>query len=264
MRTNEVKRVLAEGKPSIGTWLSLCSPIAARFLARTGFRWLTVDIEHSPADWETAAEIFGTVADAGIVPLARVPSGRHDYIKRVLDSGAWGFVAPMVMSRAEAEMCVAAAKYPPLGNRSVGGSMHALNFDATPGEYYTAANDEILVVLQCEHIEAVRAADEIFSVPGIDAIFVGPNDLRASMRDRTGKDPSETEFEKALDDILAACQRCDVPAGIHCFSPESVQQRIEQGWQFLALGSDLQLMLQSAKQGIEALGLSAARGLANY
>lgn len=264
MRTNEVKRVLAEGKPSVGTWLSLCSPIAARFLARTGFRWLTVDIEHSPADWETAATIFGIVADAGVVPLARVPSGRHDHIKRVLDSGAWGFVVPMVMTREEAEMCVAAAKYPPVGNRSVGGNMHALNFGATANEYYAAANDEILVVLQCEHIDAVRRADEIFSVPGIDAIFVGPNDLRATMRDSSGRDPTETEFEAALTKILEACQRNDVAAGIHCFSPESIQQRIEQGWQFLALGSDLQMMLNSSRRDLEALGMTPIRGLANY
>lgn len=264
MRTNEVKRVLAEGKPSVGTWLSLASPIAARFLARTGFRWLTVDVEHSPVDWETAAEIFGAVADAGIAPLARVPAGRHEYVKRVLDGGAWGVVVPMVMNRAEAEMCVAAAKYPPEGNRSVGGGLHALNFGATAAEYYASANDEILVVLQCEHIDAVQAADEIFSVPGIDAVFVGPNDLRASMRDRSGKDPTETDFEKALDAVLAACRRSDVAAGIHCFNPESVQQRIDQGWQFLALGSDLQLMLQSASQGLRALGLSPDQNLANY
>lgn len=264
MKENPVKRALAAGEPSVGTWLSLCSPIAARFLARTGFAWLTVDIEHSPADWETAATIFALVADAGNVPLARVPAARHDHIKRVLDNGAWGVVVPMVMDREEALLSVAACKYPPVGNRSVGGNIHALNFSAGANDYYARANDELLVVLQCEHIDAVRRADEIFSVPGIDAIFVGPNDLRASMRDASGKDPTPEVFEQALMDILAACRRCGVAAGIHCFSPESVQQRIDQGWQFLALGSDLSLMLGETERSLQVLGRSARGKLANY
>lgn len=264
MKSNPVKETLRQGKPSVGTWLSLCSPLAARFLARTGFAWLTVDVEHSAVDWETAATMFGHIADAGNVPLARVPAARHDHIKRVLDNGAWGVVVPMVMSREEATLSVAATKYPPQGNRSVGGSVHALNFGGGANEYYARANDEILVVLQCEHIDAVGIADEIFSVPGIDAIFVGPNDLRASMRDARGRDPSPEEFEATLQKILAACKRCGVAAGIHCFSPESVAQRIGEGWQFLALGSDLQLMLNDAERGLKTLGIEPAGKLANY
>ena len=90
----------------------------------------------------------------------------------------------------EAEDAVAACLYPPRGNRSVGGSVHALNFGTTANDYYAHANDELLIVLQCEHIQAVEDADAIFSVPGIDAIFVGPNDLAASMRGKDGKPPS--------------------------------------------------------------------------
>src|SRR6202165_1987282 len=156
MRPNPVKRALKAGQASVGTWLSLGSITAARFMARSGFAWLTVDIEHSLVDWETATHMFASIADAGCVALARVPSGRHDHIKRVLDNGAHGIVVPMVNSREEALACVAAALYPPVGNRSVGGSVHALNFDTTANEYYNRANDEILVVLQCEHITAVE------------------------------------------------------------------------------------------------------------
>lgn len=264
MRKNPVKGLLAEGRPSVGTWLSLASPIASRFLARSGFHWLTVDIEHSPVDWETAATMFGHVADAGCVPLARVPAGRHDYIKRVLDNGAFGFVAPMIMSRAEAEHCVAAAKHPPVGNRSIGGSLHALNLQAAPQEYYARFNDEVLVILQCEHIDAVRRADEIFSVPGIDAIFVGPNDLAASMRTPDGAEPSPAALEEVLAEILAACRRNRVAPGLHCFSAEDVQRRIAQGWQFLALGSDLALMTRAAKQELGQLDLAPLRQVANY
>src|ERR1700758_2168347 len=161
MRKNPVKQALQAGKPSVGTWLSLGSITAARFLARAGFAWLTVDIEHSLVDWETATHIFASVADADCTALARVPSNRHDHIKRVLDNGAQGIVVPMVNSRQEAEDAVAAALYPPRGTRSVGGSVHALNFQATANDYFARANDELLIVLQCEHIKSVEAADAI-------------------------------------------------------------------------------------------------------
>lgn len=263
MRSNPAKGKLSEGKATVGTWLSLCSPVAARFLARSAFDWLTVDMEHSPYDWETAATILAHVADAGGTPLVRVPAGTHENIKRALDAGAHGFVVPMVMSRAEAERCVAAAKFPPRGNRSIGGVLHALNFDATPNHYYERANEEILVVLQCEHIEAVRRADEIYSVPGVDAVFVGPNDLRASLRGSEGADPTPEAMEAALSEVLAACQRIGVPAGLHCFSADDVRRRIDQGWRFLALGSDLALMLHGVRVELERLDRDG-RSLANY
>src|ERR1700722_1997294 len=136
MRPNSVKRALKAGQPAVGTWLSLGSITAARFMARAGFTWLTVDIEHSLVDWETATHIFASVADAGCVPLARVPSNRHDHIKRVLDNGAMGVVVPMVNSRQEAEDAVAAMLSPPRGTRSVGGNVHALNFGATAVDYF--------------------------------------------------------------------------------------------------------------------------------
>lgn len=261
MRPNPVKRALREGKASIGTWLSLGSILASRFLARAGFAWLTVDLEHSPADWETATHIFGAVADAGCVPLARVPANRHDHIKRVLDNGAYGIVVPMVNTVEEARAAVAAAKYPPQGNRSVGGGAHALNFGTSSNDYYKHANEEILVILQCEHIQAVEAAEEIFAVPGIDAIFVGPNDLAASMRAPDGTPPKADEILRTQDRILAACQKCRVPAGIHCFSAEEARRRADQGWQFLAINSELRFMLDGALSALKPfraeLGASA-------
>src|SRR3984957_100621 len=156
MRTNSVKASLKQGQPQIGTWLSLASPLAARYMARTGFDWLNLDIEHSPADWNEAAMIFGAIADAGGVPLARVPFTSLENVKRCLDAGAFGIVFPMCNSVEEAELAVASCKYPPAGCRSVGGGLHSLNFQTTAGEYYSKANDEILVVIQAEHIEAVE------------------------------------------------------------------------------------------------------------
>lgn len=248
MKANPVKRALQAGKPQVGTWLSLGSVAACRFLARTGLPWLTVDMEHSHADIQTAAMMFGAIADAGCVPLARVPHGRHDWIKMALDNGAMGIVAPMVMDARETREIVAACKYPPKGNRSVGGGLHALNFGATAEEYYRRADDEILVIIQAEHVSAVDIADEIYSVPGIDAVFVGPNDLAASLRGPDGSPPSKELHEATIQRILAACKRNKVPAGIHVFSIEDARRRIAEGWQFIAVNSELKFMLQGASE----------------
>jgi 4-hydroxy-2-oxoheptanedioate aldolase len=260
MRENIIKRELQAGNPCVGTWLSLGNVIAARFMARVGFHWLTVDIEHSSVGWETAGHMFATIADSGCTALARVPSNRHDHIKRVLDSGAMGIVVPMVNSREEALAAVAAAKYPPQGNRSVGGNVHALNFAATPAEYYARANDEIVIVLQCEHIEAVRHADEIFSVPGIDAIFVGPNDLAASMRGPKGEPPSADETNQAMRAIFDACRRHNVAAGVHCMNVMEAEQRVSEGWQFIAITSELKMMLDGAAAVVGPLLGDACKG----
>jgi 4-hydroxy-2-oxoheptanedioate aldolase len=265
MRANAVKRALKAGKPSLGTWLSLGSITAARFMARSGLDWLTVDIEHSLCGWETATHIFASVADAGCTALARVPANRHDHIKRVLDNGAQGVVVPMVNSRQEAEDAVAAMLYPPRGNRSVGGSVHALNFNATASEYFARADDELLVVLQCEHIKAVEDADAIFSVPGIDAIFVGPNDLAASMRSKDGKPPSAGATSEALAHVLATCKKHKVAAGYHCMNADEVLMRIEQGWQFLAIGSELKFMLSATADIMKKVGTAVGNSeMAKY
>lgn len=227
-------------------------------MARAGFSWLTVDVEHTLVSWETTAHMIGAIADAGCVPLVRVPANRHDHIKRALDNGAFGVVVPMVNSREEAEQAVSAMLYPPTGTRSVGGNLHALNFAGTPAEYFKNANGELLVVLQCEHIQAVRDADQIFSVKGIDAIFVGPNDLAASMRSADGKPPGAEEFSAALADILAACKRHGVAAGIHCMNPLEAKTRIQEGWQFIAINSELKMMMEGVANTLKEIDYSTS------
>lgn len=263
MRANPVKRLLKENKPAVGTWLTLGSITAARFMARAGFDWLTVDIEHNLMGMETVTHMLAAVADAKCTVFARVPCNRHDHIKRVLDNGAHGIVVPMVNTRQEALDAVAACRYPPVGNRSIGGAAHALNFDATPADYYARANDEIAVILQCEHIDAVRNFDEVYSVPGVDAVFVGPNDLTASMRDPDGQPPSKEAFQQALADILAGCKRNKIPAGIHAFSAEEAKQRVAEGWQFIAISSELRFMVDAAAKIVAGLG-KASESLAKY
>ena len=265
MKKNPVKAALKAGKPQVGTWLSFGNVYATRLMARVGFPWLTVDLEHSPIDWSEAGVLFGCIADAGCVPLARVPRGDHDHIKRVLDAGAHGIVVPMVDTVEQAKAAIAAARYPPVGNRSVGGGMHALNFDAAAGDYYKHANDEILVVLQTESPEGVANAEAIYSLPGADAIFVGPNDLTFQMRGPDGVDPSPEQLEAMLQRVLAAGKKTGTPVGLHVQSVEAVQKRIAEGWQFIAIASELRMMVGEAQRLATALDLKRQKGdLARY
>ena len=222
-------------------------------MARVGLPWLTVDMEHTHTDIQTASYMFAAIADAGCVPLARIPTGKHEYIKMVLDCGAMGIVAPMVMDAAEARSIVAACKYPPVGNRSIGGGMHSLNFGCTAEEYFKRANDEILVIIQTEHIAAVDIADEIYSVPGVDAVFVGPNDLTYSMRSPDGTFATPEVFEATLTRIREAAQRNKLPCGLHVFSPADALRRASEGWQFIAVNSELKMMLDGASSLTSAI-----------
>ena len=253
MKTNPVKTKLREGKPSFGTWLSLGNLHATRLLARMGFDWLTFDMEHSAFDWSHAATIFATVADAGCVPLARVPEGDHYCIKRVLDAGAWGIVVPMVDTVEQARAAIAAAKYPPQGTRSVGGGMHSLNFDASAGDYYERANDEILVVLQTESPQGVANAEAIYALPGCDAIFIGPNDLRFQMREPDGTMPTPEAHEAMVQQVIAVGKKTGTPTGIHAMTPEDALRRAEQGMQFLAVASDLAMLTDGATRLLNTL-----------
>jgi 4-hydroxy-2-oxoheptanedioate aldolase len=260
MKINRVKSELRKGLPQIGTWLSLSNPTAARFMSRTGFHWLTLDMEHSSAHWETAASIFGVVADSNSIPLIRVPSISHENAKRALDQGAYGIVFPMCNRREQAEMAVSACHYPPRGTRSVGGNLHALNFGTEASEYYRCVSDEILVVVQAEHIDAVDRIDEILSVPGIDAVFVGPNDLLASMGKTPQMDSDDTEFVSAITKIREAAIRHGVAPGIHVADSASAVRRMEQGWQFIAISSELGFMLEGAAAAVQvAIGETGKR-----
>jgi 4-hydroxy-2-oxoheptanedioate aldolase len=265
MKTNPVKKKLREGQPTFGTWLTLGNLHATRVLARSGWDWLTLDIEHSAFDWSHAAVIFAAVADAGCVPLARVPEGDHYCIKRALDAGAWGIVVPMVDTVEQATAAIAAAKYPPQGNRSVGGGMHSLNFEASAGEYYERANEEILVVLQTESPTGVENAEAIYRLPGCDAAFIGPNDLRFNMRTPDGRKPTDAEHEALIQRVIEIGKRVGTPTGIHVMEPKDALRRAGQGMQFLAVASDLRMMGLTNQQFLATIRPGQAdKDLARY
>jgi 4-hydroxy-2-oxoheptanedioate aldolase len=260
MKRNHVRAKLKRGESSVGTWLTLPDPIAARLMTRVGFDWLTVELEHTPTNLETAAHCLAIISASGPVPLVRIPFNTVENIKRVLDIGSWGIVVPMVNTRAEAEAAVNAARYAPLGTRTIGGQLHAANFDTDPATYYAKANDEILVVLMAEHVQAIENADDIFSVPGIDAVFIGPNDLHNSM----GKPPSfesdDKQFVQALDHVLKTARKYGVAPGIHVVDADAAQRRIAQGFQFVAVASEAGMMLSKAQEIAKTLGISATKG----
>ena len=253
MRLNYVKEKLRKGRPSFGTWLAMDNLHSARLLARSGLDWLTLDVEHSAIDWARAATLFGAIADAGCVPLCRVPEGDHYCIKRALDAGAWGIVVPMVDTVEQAKTAIAAAKYPPEGNRSVGGGMHSLNFDAGASEYQLKANDEILVVLMTESPTGVENAEAIYALDACDAIFVGPTDLRFNMRAADGTFPSPEEHDAMIQRVIAAGRKTGTPTGIHALSPDDALRRAEQGMQFIAVGSDLWMINHMAGEVVRAV-----------
>lgn len=264
MKSNPVRAKLKRGEATIGTWLVLPDPFAARMMADVGFDWLTVELEHTPTSLETAALSYLNIAAGGCVPLARVPWNTGENIKRVLDTGAWGIVVPMVNSRAEAVAVVNAARYQPLGQRSVGGQLHAATFGTDAATYYARANEEILVVVMAEHVEAVKNIDEIVSTPGIDVVFIGPNDLLNSMGKPPAFDSDAPEFAAAIQRIVDACKRHRVPVGIHVVDPVIARQRIEEGFQFIAIGSEAGMMLGKANELARALNLGGGQSAVKY
>lgn len=239
MRKNIVKEKLAAGKPSLGTWLNLCSPFVAEYMAHVGWDWLVIDTEHSPVDMETTAHCFQAICTTDTIPMARVAWNSPVLMKRLLDAGALGLVVPMVNSPEEAERAVKSMKYPPEGFRSIGGGRCGLYGP----DYRQRANDEILVVVQIEHIEAVKRAKDILSVKGVDACFVGPSDLAGSM----GTRPGSPEHEEAVISVLKAAKEVGVAPGIHVHSADDANRRMEQGFQFIAISSDLGFLLSSAR-----------------
>ncbi len=260
MRTNHVRRRLEAREPSVGCWLSLPSPEAAEYVSHLGFDWLVVDTEHNPIDIRTLATMFAVMSGSGTAPMVRIPWNTPEHFKRVLDAGAWGIVVPMVNSREEAEAAVRATRYHPLGERSVGSGRHALSFDTAPSEYYRRANDEVLLVVQIEHIRGVESADDILSVPGVDACFIGPNDLAASMGlglgvALEGEDPRVVE---AIEHVRKTCDRHGVAPGIHCSGAAAVNARLREGFRYCAMSSELKYMVAGLTAGLASLDWSHA------
>ena len=175
-----LKKTLKNKKITLGSWITLAHPAIAEIMAKAGFDWLTIDMEHSAITLHQAQQLVQIVELCNVTPLARVGENNPNLIKRVMDTGVHGVIVPMVKHKGDAIRAVSAVKYPPLGTRGVGlarGQGYGLEFE----KYKEWVNKESIVIVQIEHIEAVRNLDEILSVEGIDGFIIGPYDLSASM-----------------------------------------------------------------------------------
>ena len=252
MRTNKVKEKLKRGEPALGAWLSIPSVPSARIMARLGFDWLVVDMEHSAQNPVLMADMVATIADAGTcAPVVRVPANSVEWFKWALDAGAWGVIVPMVNSREEAQRAVEYTKYPLLGARSIGGAFGPYGFGITNwSEYARMANDEIIVIIQIESREAMQHLDEILAVPGIDVAFVGPNDLHAQLGLTPSSEGAEPEFTEALEHIKAAARKYHLALGIFSSNGEAAAARVRQGFQMISVTTDISSLIAAATQNL--------------
>lgn len=247
MRANRVRQLLAANEPALGTFMSLGSPLGAEQLAHVGFDWLVIDQEHGPIDATLTQSLLQAISTTETVPLIRVPQNGVDWIKRALDAGAYGVIVPMVNTREEAEAAVQAAKYPPLGSRSIGGSRTRLYGG---NDYVERANDEVLLIAQIEHRTGVENARDILSVKGVDAYFIGPGDLCASLGLPNSWDPDHPAYWEAIEKVRRAGVETGKPGGIHA-SPHRVPEMLAKGYRFIAIGFDISFMTQAATAALQ-------------
>jgi 2-keto-3-deoxy-L-rhamnonate aldolase RhmA len=243
------KKKLEGGDTLIGTIMSLPSLEVAEVLSSSGLDWLFVDMEHSSLDFQWVQRIL-EVADSKVSCLIRVPALDEAWVKKCLDMGASGIIFPQVNSAEQAREIVELCKYPPLGKRSVGiarAHRYGMGFDG----YMERANEDLAIVVQIEHIDAVNAIENIADTPGIDAFFVGPYDLSASLQ-KTGEfdDP---EFQAAIGRVEQCARAEGLPLGIFGISAAAVEGYLKSGYQLIAVGLDAMLLGEATRNIVSSL-----------
>ncbi len=237
MKPNPLKAALTQNRQTYGSWVTLAHPLIPEILAPAGFDWLAVDMEHSSIDLSSLLPLIISIEANNMVPLVRVGENSPNLIKRVMDAGAYGVIVPNVNTPREAEDAVNAVKYPPGGARGVG-LYRAQQYGRGFEEYKTWLEQESVVIVQIEHIYAVRNIDAILETPGIDAFIVGPYDLSGSLgKPGVFDDP---EVDQALKQVMDASKRHNVPAGFHSVpaDPEAARKKRAEGFRLLALSLD--------------------------
>lgn len=259
MLATRIKEKLSRGEPSLGSWMSMGHVSIAEILASAGYDWVVVETEHTAIDVSEVLRLVIAIEGRGAVPLVRLAWNDPIQCKAVLDSGAAGVIVPMVNTRADAELAVKAAKYPPLGCRGIG-LARAQGYGTSFHAYVTRANAETLLVVQIEHIDAVNNIEEILSVPGIDATFIGPYDLSMSMG--LPGQLSHPAVVAAGERVLQATLAHGLTAGIHLVHPDraaaDLPDYLARGYRFIALGTDILFLGDSCR----ALQAAARQSLA--
>lgn len=237
----QLKAKLAHSEITIGSWITLGHPAIAEIMASAGFDWLVLDMEHSVLELSEVQTIIQVLDGKQCPVIVRLTSNHPDQIKRVMDAGATGVMVPMIKSAADARSAVDAMYYPPRGQRGVG-LARAQGFGASFQAYRQWLEQNAVIVVMIEHIDAVNAIDSILAVPGIDAYIIGPYDLSGSMG-RPG-DLNHPDVQTAISHILEAGKRAGKPGGIHVIEPdpEALQQRIQSGFNFLGYSLDIRIL----------------------
>ncbi len=257
MRENTLKTKWARGEATVNGWLSIPSSFSAEVMAHQGFDSLTVDMQHGVVDYQVAVTMLQAISTTGVIPLARVPWNDPGRLMKILDAGVYGVICPMISNRAQAEALVAACKYPPRGFRSYGPVRASIYAGS---DYGDRANDDILAIPMIETAEALQNLDDILSVPGVDAIYVGPADLSLALGCKPRLDQTDPPVVEALKKIAAACKRHNVVAGIHNNTSAYALKMIAEGYQFVTLASDSRFLAAKAAEEAAAVKKSAAQG----
>lgn len=249
---NPLKSLLRQGKFSLGSWITLAHHSIPEIMARAGFDWLTVDMEHSVIDFGALEQTIQVIELCGVVPLVRLTENQTALIKRAMDAGAYGVIVPMVNSPEEAERAVAAVRYPPLGTRGVG-LARAQGYGQTFDAYAQTINEQSVVIAQIEHVRAVEQIDRILAVDGIDGYLIGPYDLSASLGVPGHFD--DPRVQQAQAQCLAAAVRAGKVAGIHVVQPdpEAVRARQVEGYRLIAVGLDTLFLGNSCRRVVQRI-----------
>ncbi len=236
--------------PPIGTWIMSASPIVAEAVGLAGFDWGVIDMEHSPLAVMDVTQILQALSSTKMVPVVRVPGNEAVTVMRVLDAGATTVLFPHIQTPEEARRAVAATRYPPQGMRGLSAMSRASRY-GTLAQYAKTANAEVSVIVQLESKEALLSLEAIAAVEGVDAVFIGPADLSASLG-HVGQ-LTHPEVMELMAQSAQRCRAVGIPVGALGGTPEVVAQYRAAGFDYVAVGSDLGLLMRGAQAAIGAL-----------
>lgn len=234
----------------VGTWIMAASPLVTEAMGHAGFDWGVIDMEHTPIDMMGLVHLLQATAATPMTPVVRVPWNDVVTIKRVLDAGATTLLVPFIQNAQEAEAAVRATRYPPAGVRGMAGMSRGSKFGTTP-HYLTNANQGMCVVLQLETPEAITDLENIAAVPGVDALFIGPGDLSGTMG-YPGQ-LTHPEVIAVTEQAVARAKALGMPIGTVGGTPEVVARYLAMGFDFVAIASDLGLLMRSAQSALAAV-----------
>ena len=244
----DLRQRLKRPQPFLFAWASMPGAVYAEELARLAFEGVCLDMQHGVIAFSDLAVMAPAIAGRGKPVIVRTLWNDSGLVGQALDAGADVVIAPMVDTRADAERLVKASKYPPLGSRSWGGYAASRASSMTAAEYLTKANDLTMVMAMIETRQALDNLEAIASTPGLDGLFVGPNDLAISLSNGSRSDPLGKQAQDAMRTVVAACAKHDLVPGVFGGSVVAVKTYVGLGFRFIAGGFDLGMLQAGAAE----------------